>query len=258
MGDVRRFFLGVLACAVLAGAAMSEETRLTVYVKSRGGKFVGTSMGGMRILIEDAHSGQRLAEGVTAGSTGDTGLIMNTAHEPGTSLTTRETAHYTAALDIERPRLVIIRARGPLAQAQAATEVSIRQWVLPGRDIVKGNAITLELPGFVVDVQSPPNHVKLKGTPQEVRIQANVTLMCGCGIKPGGLWDPADYQIQATIRHNGEFDRTVEMNYGGETSQFESEVELDAAGVYEITVHAFDSANGNVGLDRATVIVQEE
>jgi hypothetical protein len=169
-------------------------------VKSRGAKFIGTSMGGMKIFFEDAQSGEILASGLTAGSTGDTARIMKTAQAPGTTLTTPETAAYTASLDIDRPRLVTIRAYGPLAQPQAATEVSHRQWVLPGKSIVQGNAVTLELPGFAVDVLSPANHLKLEGIPQKVRIRANVTMMCGCGLEPGGLWDPADYEIQAVIR----------------------------------------------------------
>ena len=162
-------------------------------------------MGGVKIFFEDAHSGEILTNGLRAGSTSDTARIMKTVLAPGASLTTPETAAYTATLDIDRPRLVTIRAYGPLAQAQAATEVSLRQWVLPG---------------FAVDVLSPANHLKLKGIPHKVRIQANVTMMCGCGLEPGGLWDPANYEIQSEIRRKGEAYRTLEMIFAGRASHF--------------------------------------
>jgi hypothetical protein len=83
-------------------------------------------------------------------------------------------------------------------------------------------------------------------------------MMCGCGIEPDGLWDPADFEIQAVIRHEGKVYQNVEMSYAGRTSKFEADTALEQAGLYEISMYAFDPANGNAGLDHATVIVQPE
>jgi hypothetical protein len=55
--------------------------------------------------------------------------------------------------------------------------VSATQWVVPGKHITAGDGWVLELPGLVVDVQAPPTHTRLEGTPQAVRLQANVTMM---------------------------------------------------------------------------------
>lgn len=256
MEPARRILLGILAFFVLMGAAMAENTRIKVYVKSRGAKFVGSSMGGVRIVIEDAHTGRILDEGVTSGSTGDTDLIMKMEQKPGAPIATAETAHYTADLDLQGPRLVTIRARGPLAQEQSAVETTTQQWLLPGRHIVEGNAITMEMPGFAVDVQAPSNHVKLKGAPQEITVEANVTMICGCPIEPGGLWDASEYEIRATVRREGEVVGTLKMEYAGHASQFAAQTVLEETGLHHITVHAFDPANGNVGLDHAVVIVE--
>ncbi|MFW6457469.1 MAG: hypothetical protein ACOC0A_04165 [Planctomycetota bacterium] len=252
-----KVMLIVLVTVFTTSAAMAEDTRISVYVKSRGAKFVGTSMGGARVEIRDARTDELLSEGVTSGSTGDTELIMKTARKPGASLTTPDTADFTTTLDITRPRLVTISAWGPVAQRQAAVETSTQQWIIPGKHIVKGNAITLDLLGFAVDVQSPSNHIKLKGTPQTVSIQANITMICGCPIEPDGLWDPDNYEIEAIIQHEDDDPETVEMEYAGQTSQFETEVDLEETGTHHITVYAFDPENGNAGVDHSIVIVQE-
>ncbi|MFW6044247.1 MAG: hypothetical protein ACOCR1_00745 [Planctomycetota bacterium] len=252
-------FLAILSVGLIAASTvLAEPTELSVYVKSQGAKFVGSSMGGARIVIRDARSGKLLSTGRTKGSTGDTDLIMKGAREPATKIVTPETAHFRTTVDINRPRLVEITAYGPVAQQQAAVTVSRQQWLLPGKDIVKGNAITLTLPGFAVDVQAPSNHVKLEGAPQTINIEANVTMMCGCGIEPDGLWDPNDYEIQVTIHKKGAEARTKDMKYAGATSQFEREITLEDTGLYEITVTAFDPTDGNTGVDQSTVIVRAE
>ena len=56
--------------------ALAAETRLVVRARARDGKFVGTSMGGVRVVLRDAQSGQVLASGVTSGSTGNTQTLM--------------------------------------------------------------------------------------------------------------------------------------------------------------------------------------
>ena len=180
-------------------------------------------------------------------------------------------AAFRATLDLERPRLVEVEAYGPLAQPQAAHRVSATQWVVPGRDVSAGDGWLLELPGFVVDILDPPEHHKLGGRPdqsarvsqpapafresQEVPVRVNVTMMCGCPIEPGGLWDADRYEVAAIVTRNGERVGEVALEYAGETSQFAGAIPVNGPGVYDIAVFAHDPYNGNTGLDRTTVVV---
>ena len=165
--------LGILAVT----PAMAEPTRITVRVLSKDAKFVGTSVGGVLIQIRDAQSGALLAEGVTAGDTGDTKRIMLADRKRGVPLATEEAAKFEATLNIEEPRWVEVTAYGPLAQRQSANRTSATQWVVPGKHITGGDAWLLELPGLVVDVLAPPAHLKLGGLPQRVELRANVMMM---------------------------------------------------------------------------------
>lgn len=201
------------AALVLSGAAaLAEPTEITVRVVSKDAKFVGTSMGGARVTLRDAETGQLLATGVTEGSTGDTSKIMG-QRERRTPMSDDGSAKFTAVLDLDRPHLVEVTAFGPLAQRQSAVPVSSTQWVVPGKHITGGDAWLLELPGLVVDVLDPPTHAQLKGVPQKISLKANVTAMCGCPIEPGGLWDANKYEVAALLARNGKVDRTIPLAY---------------------------------------------
>ncbi|MGB6970274.1 MAG: hypothetical protein WBD76_13595 [Methyloceanibacter sp.] len=243
------------ALALSSVAALAEPTDITVRIISKDAKFVGSSMGGARITVRDAETGELLATGVTEGSTGDTQTIVG-KRERGKPISNDDSAKFTAVLDLDRPRLVELRAFGPLAQRQSAVSVSSTQWVVPGKHITGGDAWLLEIPGLVVDVLDPPTHVQLKGTPQKITLKANVTAMCGCPIEPGGLWDANKYEVAAILSRNGKVDRTVPLAFAGKTSQFETEIELGDKGVYDATVYAYDAANGNTGLDRVTFVIR--
>jgi hypothetical protein len=241
--------------ALVADPAATAPTEVTVRVISKGAKFVGTSMGGVLVTIRDDDTGELLAKGITQGSTGDTARIMTEAHEPGAVLSTEGAAAFTATLEIAAPRLVEVTAFGPLGQRQSANRVSATQWIVPGKHLSGGDGLLLTLPGFVVDVLDPPAHIKLTGTPQRVTLRANVTMMCGCPIKPGGLWDADAYEVEALIERNGEPYGETALAYAGSASQFSGELTLDEPGVYEAIVYAYDPANGNTGLDAVTFIV---
>lgn len=169
--------LGLSVVVLTATAAVAEPTQLTVRVKSKDAKFVGTSMGGALITVKDALTGELLAKGRTAGGTGDTERIMKTPLTRGTPLAGKTTAHFSVTLDLTEPQRIEVTAYGPLANLQAANTVSATQWVVPGKHITAGDAWVLELPGFVVDVLAPPTHTSLKGLPQAVQLRANVMMM---------------------------------------------------------------------------------
>ena len=191
------------ALLAMTAAAAAEPTEIIVRVISKDAKFVGTSMGGVRIVLADAETGEVLAQGVTAGSTGDTQLLMLTDKTRRVPGATDDAAAFAATVALAEPRRIRVSATGPLAQRQAAVTVTSEQWVVPGKHINGGDAWLLELPGFSVDVLGPPAHVRVGDLPQQVAIEANVTMMCGCPIEPGGLWDADKFEVKALIKLNG-------------------------------------------------------
>jgi len=244
----------VLAVIFLSASwAGAETTSLTVMVKSKDAKFVGTSMGGVLITVRDADTEEVLDSGVTAGGTGDTSLIMRTPRERGRAMATDGAARFTAEVDIDEPTLVEVSAFGPLAQRQSAARASVTQWVIPGRDVTRGDALTLELPGFVVDVLAPGAASGVAG--DSVTIEANVTMMCGCPITPGGLWDSDGFEITAIVKRNGRVVGEMPLEYAGRPSTFSGAYQVPGKGTYEVVVFAFDPDNGNAGVDRTTFSV---
>ena len=171
------FVVAVVVLMALTAIADAVETNVTVRVISKDAKFIGSSMGGALVTIRNADTGELLAQGLTEGATGNTGLLMKQEITRRTPMIDEKSAKFEASVEIDEPTLVEIRARGPMAQRQATAEVSVTQWLIPGRHIVEGNAVLLEISGFVVDVLAPPAHVKLKEAPQDVAIRANLTMM---------------------------------------------------------------------------------
>lgn len=243
----------ITATAALISSAAAEQTDISVRVIAKGAKFVGTSMGGVRIVLRDASTGAILADGVTQGGTGDTARIMSEKLDRYEARWTPGAAQFTARLDLDAPTKIRVEATGPLSQRQAAVTVTSEQWVVPGHSIVGGDAWLLELPGFAVDVLSPAAHSSASG---KVKIEANVVMMCGCGLSPGGLWDADGYEIKALIYRDDEELTEVPLRYAGATSRFETTFAPSGPGVYRIVVVAYDEKTGNTGLDETTVIAR--
>lgn len=240
--------------ALIAGPAAAEETPVTVRVISQGAKFIGSSMGGAEITVANAHTGEVLDTGVTSGGTGDTERIMRTAHTRGTPLSTGGAAKFTTTLDLDMPTKVRVTARGPVVQEQAANTVSQTQWVVPGKGITGGDGWRLRMPGFAVDVLEPAASADIGDT--QVTLQANVTMMCGCPITPGGTWAAERYEVAAILEHDGKKLREVPLSYAGTASQFAAEVKLETPGGYTATVYAHDPETGMTGLDRTTFAIE--
>jgi len=246
----------VASLAVLAPSlAQAEPTEITVRVHAKDAKFVGSSIGGARVILRDAQTGEILAQGVTKGSTGDTKRIMQPEGGIRAVRSTDDAAKFVATIDLKEPRLIEVEAYGPLAQPQATHRVTSSQWVVPGRNISGGDGWVLELPGYVVDVLDPPAHVKLPPETTEVDLRANVALMCGCPVTPGGLWDADKLEVKALVKRNGEALPPVDLKFAGTASQFAGSIKVFGAGLYDVTVYAYNPANGNTGLDRTTFIV---
>lgn len=242
-------FLGAFALSVPAAA---EPTDVAVRVIAKGAKFVGTSMGGVRVVMRDAETGEILADGVATGSTGDTGRIMTEGLDRSGARWTPGAAQFVARLDLDAPRKIRVEATGPLSQAQAAVTVTSEQWVAPGQPVVGGDAWLLELPGFAVDILSPAAHSTVGG---DMTIEANVVMMCGCPLTPGGLWDSDGYELTAVVRGPDGSTQEITLEHAGAPSRFAATWRPAADGLYDITVIAWDEANGNTGVDRTTAFV---
>ena len=249
------FVIAAFSCLLAPMAGQAEPTEITVRVISKDAKFIGSSIGGMRVTLRDGHTGEVLATGITSGGTGNTGLVMHNEGGRRARLADETAAGFKTVLDLEEPRLIEVEAYGPLAQPQAAHRVSSSQWVVPGRHLSAGDGWVLELPGFVVDVLTPPAAIKLSAATRQLELRANVIMMCGCPIKPEGLWDANGYEVKAIVRRNGELVRRLDLSYAGETSQFAGSLPIEAPGTYDVVVYAYDPANGNTGLDRTTFTV---
>jgi hypothetical protein len=253
---MRTKFLGVLAAglsAICAGAAGAEPTDIVVRVLSKDAKFIGTSMGGMRVTLRDAHTGEMLATGLTSGATGDTNRLMHQNSGRRTSLSDPSAAKFATTLNLSEPRLIEVEALGPMGQMQSAQRVVSTQWVVPGKHVAGGDGWVLEVPGFAVDVLDPPAHTRVKGS-ANVKVRANVIMMCGCPIEPGGLWDADKFEVEAIVRRDGKEVARVPMRYAGEPSQFAADIPVQQ-GTYDVLVYAHDPSNGNTGLDRSTFLV---
>lgn len=163
-------------CLLLAAApSLAEETRVTVHVLSRDAKMIGSSMGGARVTIREVDTGELLAEGVTRGTTGDTRKLVVDPVRRGVPVSTPEAGRFDAALDLEVPTLVEVRAYGPLGQLQSAVSATRTLWLLPGKHLDVGDGVLLELSGFAVDVLAPPAHTR---TPrEEVEVRANLVML---------------------------------------------------------------------------------
>lgn len=250
--------LCLLMVVLLSTASLAEETRLVVRARARDGKFVGSSMGGAQVVVRDAQTGQVLASGATAGSTGNTQTLMKQPQARGAALADEGSAKFTATVELAEPRLVTVEVTGPGAQRQAQVTSTTQLWLLPGKHI-EGDGLIVELPGFVVDVMTPQAHEfhKLTGGQKlTLPLRANLVLMCGCPTEPKGLWDSSRYQLEAQVKHNGKPLSSVPLKYAGKTSTYEAELPVQQKGAYEVTVTAFDPVTGNTGVDRTSFVVE--
>jgi hypothetical protein len=64
---VKIFFLSLCMALIAATSALANPTDITVRVKAKDGKFLGTHVGGALITIKDAQTGELLAKGLTMG-----------------------------------------------------------------------------------------------------------------------------------------------------------------------------------------------
>ena len=255
MRNVKVLFVSALLVSLCGSAAWAVPTNIVIRVLAKDAKFVGTEMGGVQITLRDAETGEVLAQGLTDGASGNTPLIMKDGHARRDVLSDAKSAKFSATIDLDRARRITVTAAGPSSPRQAATAVSSTQWVLPGKSIDGGDGWVLELPGFAVSALAPPAEINLAAT-QKISVHAKVTMMCGCPITPNGQWDANKLEIVAILAHGGKTLRSIPLSYAGKPSEFSGDIDVTDKGEYEVTVYAYDPADGNTGLDRFTVTVR--
>lgn len=183
-----------LLCLLLAGHAAAAPTRVEVGVLAQGAKFIGDATGGARVRITERETGRLLAEGLTRGGTGDTGLIMGPDGGHYKSLISEGAAHFSAAIDLAEPTPVRITAIGPMDFPAAQAEADKTLWLLPGQDFTGANRILLSLSGYLIK----PTEVAVKADGRGTLL-VDLLMLCGCPITPGGLWDADRIEKTATL-----------------------------------------------------------
>jgi len=240
----------------VAWQAAAVPTSIIIRAKAKDAKFIGSSMGGARVVVRSKHTGTILAQGKTTGGTGDTKLIMKTPHDRYMQLAKEGTAQFVANLDIDQPTLLHIEVFASMGQTEieGTTEV----WAIPGKDIL-GDGIVVEIPGFVVEVLQPRTHqfIALKSLEgKKINIQANIVMMCGCTISKGGLWDADKMEVRGLVTYNGKPAGEVDLACTA-PNMFEGTLAPKGTGTYEVAVYAYMPNTGNTGLDKVNFIISD-
>jgi len=243
-----------------ATAVVSDSlTEIQVRVLSRGGKFVGDDIGGALVTLRDAHSGEVLASGRTAGGSG-TADLMTISRQRTDPLPTEGAAAFIARIPLDEPRLIEAEAVGPLAAQGSANRVTSTEWIVPQAWIGQPNVVQLEIAGLNVDILSPPTHFLPQATPHDISFRVNVTMMCGCPIGLDTDWKPDNYLVQALIKKPDGTHDVIKLEFDPNApenapSQFIGVYSAKLPGIYEAIVFAHQPAEGNSGSDRVTFIL---
>ncbi|GAB4295994.1 MAG: hypothetical protein Kow0083_08890 [Methylophaga sp.] len=223
--------------------ASAEPTRIMIRAKAVDAKFIGTSVGGVRVVVEDAETGQVLDEGWIKGGTGNTDLLINTPIKRGQQLADEKTAGFLAEVDIDAPRLLRFKLIGPYGYRQSLQEATVSSWVVPGKHLL-GDGIILDMPGFIVDAWTQV----LEGG--QVEFYTKASLLCGCPITKDGYWKPDNYEVKAILMQDDKKVGEVPLQFTGPVGLFSGKTEITQPGLYKAIVYLFDPTTGNVGVDR--------
>jgi len=234
-----RWFFALISLA-FAVPSMAEPTAVTVRVIATDAKFIGTSMGGVRVVLREVASGKVLAQGVTAGGTGDTPKIMQ-AQGRSPMRAGEGVAAFTTTIDLSVPTLIAATIEGPLGHPGSQLSATQQRWIMPGKPVTEGDGWVIELPGLVITPQAAREDGK-------VAVSAKVELMCGCPITPGGLWDAADYAVQATLWQGGRQVAAADLAFVTAPGGYKGEIALPDKGAYRLVLFARNVRTGNSGL----------
>lgn len=243
--------MGVLGASLLHGgptAAQGTETRVMIRAVAHDAKLIGSGVGGARITVVDALTGEVLARGLQEGGTGDTRAIMMRPRERGGSVyDTDGAAGFLAELELEEPTRVRIEAEGPLGMPHATQRASRTMDLVPGVHVL-GDGVILELYGFTVELLEPTSSPGDREG-ETLHVRARITLLCGCPTEPGGLWDSDRYTIEARIvDQDGRVLESTPLGFAGETSVYEGGIPVPEGEDLALQVVAMDADRANFGM----------
>lgn len=239
----------LLLTAVLALPATAQETiptDVTVRAVANDAKLLQDPVGGALITIEDAETGEVLAEGRQTGDSGSTDKIIRQPHERGATIyDVPGAAKFETTLALDEPTRVRVTAKGPLDYPQAVQTASKTVLLVPGEDVT-GDGITLTLHGFIVEVLSPSATDVAAG--EDVPVRARVRMMCGCPTEPGGMWDANRYTIQAQLLRDGQVVAETPLSFTGTTNEYDGTLTVPNGGATDVRVTARDAERVNFGM----------
>jgi len=244
-----RFWV-IIALMMFSLSAIAADTQIMVRAKAVDSKFIGTSVGGIRVIIEDAETAEILDQGWINGGTGDTAVLMENPIKRGEPLTDDKTAGFLATVNIDAPRLLRFKLIGPYGYQQAYQEASVTSWVVPGKHIL-GDGIIVTMTGFIVDAWTRV----LEGG--QVDIYTKASLLCGCPITNDGLWQADNYEAKAILMRDDETVGEVALDFTGPAGMFSGKTTLTEPGHYKAVVYLYDAKTGNVGVDRSMFEIPE-
>jgi hypothetical protein len=207
----------LLLAALAANPALAVPTPVTVRVLSQGAKFIGSGMGGVTVVLADAITGAPLAEGRIDGGTGDTAKIMNGGPR-GAPIADAGSAAFTTTIDINQPTQVRVMVLGPAKPAGIAVSKLETRWLIPGQPVV-GDGWVLDLPGLALTARQEGGQVI-----------ADVSMLCGCPIAPGTLWDEKRFEVKAWVS-SGTGGTAVPLKWAGQTGRFTAAMPAGASWV---------------------------
>ncbi len=247
-------FAFLIVASPLFAQTGAKETKVMIRAVARDAKVIGTHVGGARITVKDAATGEILAQGMQQGGTGDTDVIMKKPHTRGMAVYgSGDTSGFLAVLHLDKPTVVEVSAEGPLGNAQATQRSSKTLLLIPGEDVL-GEGILLEIHGFIVTAVAPLPDAKVKaGSPFEVR--ATITMACGCPTDPDGLWDANKIHVVARLLRDGKVQSEIPMTYAGVQNTFHADVPATAAGPMELQVLSMDAGSANFGMMKEAVTI---
>jgi hypothetical protein len=256
--------LPALSVALLllgAHPSWAEPTRLVVRVLAHDAKLIGDAAGGARVVVFDAESGVRLAEGMHLGGTGSTAKIIKDPQVRGESIyDTEGAASFVCELDLDEPTWVRVEATAPMAYPQSRAQASSTLIVVPGRHL-ENDGLVLELNGLIVNLLQPHPETKLHAG-DTIEVEAGVKLLCTCPIFEGSLWDAKDYWVEAQLWSRGEMLETVDLEISEIQNVFAGRLELPSSEggkpiTAELRIVAGNDAQHNFGIDRAVFKIAE-
>ena len=261
--DVSRICSLVFVLAMTPGMAtdsaadtpLAISTPVIVRVVAYHAMALGDNVGGASVTIRDAATGAVLASGRQSGPSGDAKVIMQTPHlqaEPVYSV--RESASFTAELQLTQPTLVEIVGEGPLKFPHAMRRASKMMLLYPGK-AVTGDGIVLELDGLLVTIEGPTTERPL-GIGDEGTVAATIKMLCGCVVEPFGIWESRKMDLYGELRLGEKVIQRIDMYHQGPkglfTGHFKIPRSLKGERSISLRVVAADPEDVNVGFDEVT------